>query len=61
LKPCERRARINIYSSGSRHGKIVEGTPLVEQLTIHTDREGKTVSIKIHYGDRTLTEKLTLR
>ncbi|HEX8128865.1 MAG TPA: hypothetical protein VF527_07170 [Pyrinomonadaceae bacterium] len=37
------------------------GAPVVEQLTIHTDREGNTVSIKIHYGDRTLTEKLTLR
>jgi hypothetical protein len=25
------------------------------------DKTGKTVSIKIHYGDRTLTEELTLQ
>jgi hypothetical protein len=37
------------------------GAPLAEQLSIRADRQGKTVSIKIHYGDRTLTEKLTLR
>jgi len=39
-----------------------EGAPLVEQLSIWAGKEGqKTVSIKIHYGDRTLTEKLTLQ
>jgi len=38
-----------------------EGAPVVEQLSISTGSEGKTVSIKIHYGDRTLTEKLTLQ
>ncbi|HEX8457415.1 MAG TPA: hypothetical protein VF656_08975 [Pyrinomonadaceae bacterium] len=37
------------------------GAPVSEQLMIHTDREGQAVSIKIHYGDRTLTERLTLR
>ena len=40
---------------------FTSGAPLADQLMIHTDREGQTVSIKIHYGDRTLTEKLTLR
>jgi hypothetical protein len=38
-----------------------EGAPLVEQLSIWAGREGKTVSIKIHYGDRTLTEKLSFQ
>lgn len=38
-----------------------EGAPLVEGLSIWAGREGKIVSIKIHYGDRTLTEKLTLK
>ncbi|MCA1556677.1 MAG: hypothetical protein LC747_08320, partial [Acidobacteria bacterium] len=38
-----------------------QGAPLVDQLSIWAGREGKTVSIKIHYGDRTLTEKLTLQ
>ena len=37
------------------------GAPLVEELHIWTGAEGKTVSIKINYGDRTLTEKLTLQ
>ena len=37
------------------------GAPLVDELSIWTGKEGKTVSIKIHYGDRTLTEKLTLK
>ncbi|MDQ1557952.1 MAG: hypothetical protein QOD32_1012 [Pyrinomonadaceae bacterium] len=40
---------------------FAEGAPLVDQLSIWTGKEGKTVSIKIHYGDRTLTEKLTLQ
>ena len=35
-----------------------EGAPLVDELSIWTGRDGKTVSIKINYGDRTLTEKL---
>ena len=38
-----------------------EGAPMVEELHIWTGAEGKTVSIKINYGDRTLTEKLTLQ
>ncbi|HJR09093.1 MAG TPA: hypothetical protein VJ842_17670 [Pyrinomonadaceae bacterium] len=38
-----------------------EGAPVVEELNIWTGKEGKTVSIKIHYGDRTLTEKLELQ
>ena len=37
------------------------GAPLAEQLMIHADRQGKIVSIKIHYGDRMLTERLTLQ
>ena len=41
---------------------FAEGAPVVEQLSIWAGREGKkTVAIKINYGDRTLTEKLTLR
>jgi hypothetical protein len=40
---------------------FAEGAPLAEELRILTDAEGKTVSIKINYGDRTLTEKLTLQ
>lgn len=38
-----------------------QGAPVAEQLTIHADREGQIVSIKIHYGDRALREKLTLQ
>jgi uncharacterized cupredoxin-like copper-binding protein len=37
------------------------GAPMVEELHIWTGTKGKTVSIKINYGDRTLTEKLTLQ
>ena len=37
------------------------GAPVVDELHIWTGAEGKTVSIKINYGDRTLTEKLTLK
>lgn len=59
----------NVFVETPRDASVVaekeiafaEGAPLVEQLTIRADREGKTVSIKIHYGDRTLTEELTLR
>ena len=40
---------------------FTQGAPLVEQLSIWAGREGKTVSIRINYGDRTLTEKLTLQ
>jgi uncharacterized cupredoxin-like copper-binding protein len=40
---------------------FAQGAPLVDQLMIMTGKEGKTVSITIHYGDRTLTEKLTLQ
>jgi hypothetical protein len=35
--------------------------PVAEQQVIHADREGHIVSIKIHYSDRMLTEKFTLR
>lgn len=38
-----------------------EGSPLVDELSIWTGSEGKTVSIKIHYGDRMLTEKLKFK
>ena len=44
-----------------REVAFAEGAPLVEELHIWTGAEGKTVSIKINYGDRTLTEKLTLQ
>ncbi|MGI9107764.1 MAG: hypothetical protein ACR2G4_16125 [Pyrinomonadaceae bacterium] len=40
---------------------FAEGAPMVDELHIWTGAEGKTVSIKINYGDRTLTEKLTLK
>ena len=40
---------------------FASGAPLVEQLNIWAGKEGKTVSIKINYGDRTLTEKLTFQ
>lgn len=40
---------------------FAEGAPMVEELHIWTGAEGKTVSIKINYGDRTLTEKITLQ
>jgi hypothetical protein len=40
---------------------FTQGAPVAEQLMIHADTEGQIVSIKIHYGDRMLTEKLTLR
>jgi hypothetical protein len=40
---------------------FAEGAPLVDELHIWTGAEGKTVSIKINYGDRTLTEKLTFQ
>lgn len=44
-----------------REVAFAEGAPMVEELHIWTGAEGKTVSIKINYGDRTLTEKLTLQ
>jgi hypothetical protein len=44
-----------------REVAFAEGAPLVEELHIWTGAEGKTVSIRINYGDRTLTEKLTLQ
>lgn len=40
---------------------FAKGAPLVDELHIWTGTEGKTVSIKINYGDRTLTEKLTFQ
>ena len=40
---------------------FAKGAPLVDELHIWTGADGKTVSIKINYGDRTLTEKLTIQ
>jgi hypothetical protein len=40
---------------------FTQGGSVAEQLSIHADREGRIVSIKIHYGDRALREKLTLQ
>lgn len=59
----------NVFAEAPKDASVIaereivfaEGAPLVDHLMIHADREGKTVSIKIHYGDRTLTEKLTLQ
>jgi len=36
-------------------------TRATQPLSIRADKTVKTVSIKIHYGDRTLTEELALR
>lgn len=59
----------NVFVEAPKDGVVVAekeiafgaGAPLVDQLSIRAGKEGKTVSIKIHYGDRTLTEKLTLQ
>ena len=41
--------------------KFDKGAPVVDHLVIETARTGNDVSLKIHYGDRTLTEKLALK
>lgn len=38
-----------------------KGAPVVNALQVWVGKEGDTVSIKLHYGDRTLTEKLMLK
>jgi hypothetical protein len=40
--------------------KFDKGAPAVDHLVIETARTGHDVWLKFHYGDRTLTEKLTL-
>jgi hypothetical protein len=40
---------------------FAKGAPLVDHLVIETARTGQDVALKIHYGDRTLTEKLGLK
>jgi hypothetical protein len=41
--------------------KFAKGAPMVDHLEINLEKESaKAVAIKIHYGDRTLTEKLEL-
>jgi hypothetical protein len=38
-----------------------KGADAVPALQVSLDKEGKGVAIKLHYGDRTLTEKLMLK
>jgi hypothetical protein len=40
--------------------KFDKGAPSIDHLVIETARTGRNVWLKFHYGDRTLTEKLTL-
>lgn len=40
---------------------FASGAPLNENLKIALEKTGETVAINIHYGDRTLTEKLMLK
>ncbi len=40
--------------------KFAKGAPSVDHLMIDTAKTGRNVWLKFHYGDRTLTEKLTL-
>ena len=40
--------------------KFAKGGAVVDHLVIETARTGQDVALKIHYGDRTLTEKLAL-
>ncbi|HEX8179270.1 MAG TPA: hypothetical protein VF525_06970 [Pyrinomonadaceae bacterium] len=40
--------------------KFDKGAPAVDHLVIDTARNGRTVWLKFHYGDRTLNEKLTM-
>ena len=73
FKPAEANGTFlvpgNVFVEAPKDGVVVAekeiafgaGAPLVDQLSIWAGKEGKTVSIKIHYGDRTLTEKLTLQ
>ena len=73
FKPAEANGTFlvpgNVFVEAPKDGVVVAekeiafgaGAPLVDQLSIRAGKEGKTVSIKIHYGDRTLTEKLTLQ
>ncbi|MFL6209707.1 MAG: hypothetical protein ACJ74W_12695 [Pyrinomonadaceae bacterium] len=39
---------------------FAKGAPAIDHLVIETARTGHNVWLKFHYGDRTLTEKLTL-
>ena len=41
--------------------KFDKGAPAVDHLVIETQRMGHAVALNFHYGDRTLTEKLTLK
>ncbi len=41
--------------------KFAKGAPVVDHLVIETARTGHDVALNIHYGDRTLTEKLALK
>lgn len=46
------------------HQKAVtfgRGADVSPALQVRVDKEGKGISIKLHYGDRTLTEKLVLK
>ena len=73
FKPAEANGTFlvpgNVFVEAPRDAIVVaekevafaEGAPLVDELHIWTGAEGKTVSIKINYGDRTLTEKLTFQ
>ena len=38
-----------------------KGAPVAPALQVWVGKEGKDIAIKLHYGDRTLTEKLTLK
>ncbi len=73
FKPAEANGTFlvpgNVFVDAPKDASVVaekeiafgSGAPLVDQLSIATDAQGKVVSIKINYGDRTLTEKLTLK
>jgi len=41
--------------------KFEKGAPSVDHLVIETQKMGQSVALNFHYGDRTLTEKLTLK
>jgi hypothetical protein len=38
-----------------------KGAPVAPALQVWVGKEGNDISLKLHYGDRTLTEKLTLK
>lgn len=40
--------------------KFAKGAPAIDHLMIETAKTGRNVWLKFHYGDRTLTEKLTM-